>query len=66
MYDWFHIFLVNGIFQILTGFLLGELHSEGWKAEAIDRFVNGFTWPARIRPAPARTCYTKEVPPGIP
>eukprot|EP00439_Symbiodinium_sp_Y106_P066201 s4862_g10.t1 len=49
MYDWFHIFLVNGIFQILTGFLLGELHSEGWKAEAIDRFANGFSWPARIR-----------------
>ena len=46
MYDWFHIFL---IFQILTGFLLGELHSEGWKAEAIDRFANGFTWPVRIR-----------------
>lgn len=49
MFDWFHIYLVNGIFNIITGFLLATLHKGGWKQDAIGEFAQGFTWPARLR-----------------
>ena len=49
MYDWFHIYLVHGIFNIHTGLFLGDLHQHGWKSHTIDEFANSFTWPARIR-----------------
>ena len=49
MSDWFHIYLAHAIFNILTGFFLGDLHANGWKAENIDEFANDFQWPARLR-----------------
>ena len=59
MYDRFHVFLVNGIFQILTRFLVGDLHSKGWKAEAIDRSANGFMWPETFLPPPEENAFQK-------
>ncbi|CAE7247445.1 unnamed protein product [Symbiodinium sp. CCMP2592] len=62
MFDYFHVYLVNGIFNVLTGFFLGELHNHGWKHNDIDRFANGFTWPSRLRGAAAKDILQKRKP----
>ena len=54
MFDWLHIYLVNGIFNVLTGCFLGDFHNHGWKHDVIDRFANGFVWPSRLRGAAAK------------
>lgn len=51
MFDWMHVYLVNGLFNVLTGLFLGDLHVQGWKGPDIQRFADGFTWPARLRGA---------------
>ena len=62
MFDWFHIYLVNGIFSVLTGYFLGDLHNHGWKHDDIDRFASGFVWPSRLRGAAAKDILQKRKP----
>ncbi|CAE7430530.1 unnamed protein product [Symbiodinium sp. CCMP2592] len=51
MFDWTHVYLVSGLFNVLTGLFLGDLHHNGWKHNDIERFARTFTWPARLRRA---------------
>ncbi|CAE7536265.1 unnamed protein product [Symbiodinium sp. CCMP2592] len=51
MFDWMHVYLVSGLFNVLTGLFLGDLHHNGWKHNDIERFARTFTWPARLRGA---------------
>ncbi|CAE7216947.1 unnamed protein product [Symbiodinium sp. CCMP2592] len=51
MFDWTHVYLVSGLFNVLTGLFLGDLHHNGWKHNDIERFARTFTWPARLRGA---------------
>ena len=62
MFDWLHIYLVNGIFNVLTGYFLGDLHNHGWKHDDIDHFANGFVWPSRLRGAAAKDILQKRKP----
>ena len=62
MYDFFHIYLVHGIFNVHTGMFLADLHNEGWQSEAIDKFANEFSWPARLRGGAAKDLLRKRKP----
>ena len=56
------IYLVNGIFNVLTGYFLGDLHNHGWKHDDIDHFADGFVWPSRLRGAAAKDILQKRKP----
>ena len=38
MFDWMHVYLLNGLFNVLTGLFLGDLHANGWKQQDLHRF----------------------------
>ena len=59
MYDWMHIYMVTGVFNLLTGFFLGDLHDHGFTAETIETFFKQFTWPARTRGAAPKDALQK-------
>ena len=64
MFDWMHVYLVNGLFNVLTGLFLRDLHVHGWKGPDIQRFADGFTWPARLRGAAPKDVLHKRGSPG--
>ena len=44
-YDWMHIYLVNGIWNLECGHLLAELNNAGIQTSEIHLFLNSLIWP---------------------
>jgi hypothetical protein len=50
MYDWMHIFVVNGLVHREAGLLLGRLHkNEGIVQSSLHNLVSSFTPPAYLK-----------------
>jgi hypothetical protein len=48
MWDWMHIYIVNGTFNLEVGLLLGRLARVSVTYKNMHNFVQGFVWPARL------------------
>ncbi|CAJ1351724.1 unnamed protein product [Effrenium voratum] len=49
MYDWFHVYFVHGIANTHAGLFLGKLLAAGHAKKEIEDFIDGFSYPARLR-----------------
>lgn len=49
MYDWMHVFLVTGLYQIEMGLLLPILYGAGHSAETLLTYMMQLQWPQNLR-----------------
>jgi hypothetical protein len=49
MFDWMHVYIVNGIFNVEVGLLLGQLRRRNIRFGDLQNFVQKFSWPARLQ-----------------
>ena len=61
MFDYMHIYAVNGLFQLEAGLILQLIHADGITHHHVHAFVVSFVWPARVggRSNPARNAFEK-------
>ena len=51
LYDWMHVFFVNGVFNHHVGLLMSALRSHDVKYAMLDDYINEWTWPQQFRGA---------------
>ena len=59
MYDWMHIYVSSGIFQLEVNLLLVVLKRVRVTHTQIHNFLSTFTWPARIRGVSGQNAFRK-------
>ena len=65
MYDWMHIYLVNGLYHQEVGRLLPKLYESGHSADSILSFMESFAWPHNLTSRRNETlqCFQKKISP---